>query len=44
MKRFFLTLLLLVTVVLATGGIFLKKGIHLDSFSAGPATLQKHFT
>jgi len=40
MKRFFLTLLLLVTVVLATGGIFLKKGIHLDSFSAGPATLK----
>lgn len=39
MKRFFLPLLLFVCVLLFAGGLFLKNGIHIDSLSAGPATL-----
>lgn len=41
MKRFVLTLFFFLCVSLVAAGLFLKKGIYLESFSAGPATLSK---
>ncbi|AGF77211.1 hypothetical protein UWK_00630 [Desulfocapsa sulfexigens DSM 10523] len=38
MKRFFLTILVLCGVLLIAGGLFLKKGMHVKSLSAGPVT------
>ncbi len=39
MKRFFLIVSLFTCVLLFAAGVFLKKGIQLESFSAGPATV-----
>ena len=39
MKRFVLVVSLFICVLLFAGGLFLRKGIQLESFNAGPATL-----
>ncbi len=39
MKRFLLMLLILSALLLFAGGLFLKRGIHVESLSTGPATL-----
>ncbi len=41
MRKFFVTLLLLVIILFCAAGIFLKKGIHFDTLNAGPATLNQ---
>lgn len=39
MKRFFLVFLLLSSVLIFAGGLFLKRGIYIESWSAGSVTL-----
>jgi AsmA-like protein/uncharacterized protein DUF3971 len=39
MKRFLLSLFLFVCVLLLAAAFFLKRGVNIDSFSTGPATL-----
>ena len=39
MKRFLLFFFLCITLLLFTGGLFLKNGVQITAFTAGPATL-----